>query len=66
MRIPRGLGLMMMGFAGLFGIRTPPDPETIAHMAPVKGSEDPHGRGGPEEDPPFEVATRGERPPREP
>jgi hypothetical protein len=39
-RIPRGLALVTMGFAGIFGMRTPPDPEVIAQTAPS-----PHAAG---------------------
>jgi hypothetical protein len=33
-RIPRGIAIMTMGFAGIFGMRTPPDPEVVAQTAP--------------------------------
>lgn len=33
-RVPRRLGLLLIGIGGLFGMRTPPDPEAIARMAP--------------------------------
>ncbi|MCC2671667.1 MAG: hypothetical protein K0Q72_4138 [Armatimonadetes bacterium] len=40
-RVPRGLAIFTMGFAGIFGIRTPPDPEVVAQTAPA-----PHPAGG--------------------
>ena len=39
-RIPRGVAIMTMGLAGLFGMRTPPDPEVVAQAAPT-----PHAAG---------------------
>ena len=36
MRLPRGLGLVLTGFAGIFGIRTPPDPEVVAQTQPAR------------------------------
>ena len=37
-RIPRKLALFLTGFAGIFGIRTPPDPEVVAQMQPARPS----------------------------
>jgi len=39
MRVPKRLTVFMMGISGLFGMRTPPEPEVIAQMAPVKGPD---------------------------
>jgi hypothetical protein len=39
-RVPRGVAIMTMGFAGIFGMRTPPDPEVVAQTAPS-----PHAAG---------------------
>lgn len=35
-RIPRKLGLLLTSFAGIFGIRTPPEPDVIAQMEPAR------------------------------
>jgi len=39
-RLPRGVAIVTMGFAGIFGMRTPPDPEVVAQTAPS-----PHSTG---------------------
>src|SRR3954468_20932052 len=41
-RLPRSVALFLTGISGLFGMRTPPEPEVIAQVAPAKG---PEGRG---------------------
>lgn len=40
MRLFRRLGIAMMGIAGLFGMRTPPEPEVVAQTAPRPESGD--------------------------
>jgi hypothetical protein len=35
----RRLALALTGISALFGMRTPPEPEAIAQMSPVKGPE---------------------------
>ena len=39
-RVPRSLAILTMGFAGIFGIRTPPDPEVVAQTAPRPDAAD--------------------------
>jgi hypothetical protein len=46
-RVPRGVAIAVMGFSGIFGIRTPPDPEVVAQTAPrpdAMGEGSPYGR----------------------
>lgn len=52
--MPRRLGIALTGIASMWGIRTPPDPDVIAHMQPAKGPEGSPGGGGR----PSEVANR--------
>ena len=40
MKVPKRLGIALMGIAGLFGMRTPPEPEVIARTAPAPRPED--------------------------
>jgi hypothetical protein len=35
-RVPRRFGLILTGIAGIFGVRTPPEPEVIAEMQPAR------------------------------
>lgn len=35
MSVKKRVGLALLGIAGLFGMRTPPEPEVIAQMAPA-------------------------------
>lgn len=47
MKVPKRVGIVLMGIAGLFGMRTPPEPEVIARTAPAPRPEDtrpPRGR----------------------
>ncbi|MGV3722273.1 MAG: hypothetical protein ACO1SX_15305 [Actinomycetota bacterium] len=52
--LPRRLGVALTGIASMWGIRTPPDPDVIAHMQPAKGPEGSSGGEGR----PSEVANR--------
>lgn len=52
--MPRRLGIALTGIASMWGIRSPPDPEVIAHMQPAKGPEGSPGGGGR----PSDVANR--------
>ena len=54
MRVPRRLALFLVGIGGIFGMRTPPEPQVIAQMSPQKGPEG----SGPE---PEELDPRLER-----
>lgn len=38
-RVPRKMALAVMSIAGLWGMRTPPEPEVVAQMAPSRGTE---------------------------
>jgi hypothetical protein len=58
MRVPRRLAIFMTGIAGLFGMRTPPEPDVVAQMAPARGPES--GRRG-EPDPEDLAFVRRER-----
>ena len=44
MRVPRRIGMFMLGLSGLFGMRTPPEPEVIAQTAPRRGATGSDGR----------------------
>ena len=47
--VPKRLALFMMGIGGLFGMRTPPDPEVTAQRQPAKpptGRTPPAGDAG--------------------
>lgn len=37
--VPRKVTLAVMSIAGLWGMRTPPEPEVVAQMAPARGME---------------------------
>lgn len=66
-RIPRGLAMVTMGLVGIFGMRTPPDPEVITQTAPsphaVRSGSDNFGWEGNfrpgEAAPPDEKKPRG-------
>jgi hypothetical protein len=59
MRVPKRWALFFTGIAGIFGIRTPPDPEVVAQMSPAKGTEGqaPPGTG---RDPRLQVELKRE------
>jgi hypothetical protein len=60
MRLPRRLGMMMTGLAGIFGIRTPPPPQVIAQTQPARPARGPAGDDPAEPDEPrFEPLLRG-------
>jgi hypothetical protein len=60
--IPRRIALFLTGISGLFGMRTPPEPEVIAQMSPAKGPEG--RRPDPSEEKPGEVHVVLSRPGR--
>ncbi len=39
-RVPRGLAIMMAGFAGMFGMRTPPEPDVVPQRSPSRRREE--------------------------
>jgi len=51
MRLPRSLGLVLTGFAGIVGIRTPPDPAVVAQTQPARPPTVPPPTGPPPPDP---------------
>jgi hypothetical protein len=52
--MPRRLGVALTSIASMWGIRTPPDPDVIAHMQPAKGPEGSPGAGAR----PSDIANR--------
>jgi len=44
--VPHQLGIALTGIAAMWGIRTPPDPEVVAHMQPARGPEGSPGGPG--------------------